>query len=224
MTFTELVTEVMARTRQTSTEAQTRIGREINDRYRRVTTSIGLATSRRFTVTAATTVGNPTVVLDGEKVLAVFMTTPNKQVLGEITFDQWRNRNAWAPASGIPTSYAVATQSAGAVTINLDPVPDAVYALSADVLREAPLLVAAVQPDFAPSFHDVLMYGALSDEWMQLKQDDLYKRAEQLYEQRLGELRYFIAKSGYLQITQGGTSGLSRGPYWPGYTIPTWWR
>jgi hypothetical protein len=230
MTFTELVTEVMARTRQTSDEAKTRIGRELNDRHRRITSSLGLATSRRGpVVSSATVVGNPEVSFSNvEKLFDVFLTGSARRVLSEITFDQWRNRNSWAPASGSPTSYAISHWTADKVFLALDPVPSAAgVTLEADALISLATLTDVAPnnvPVFAASFHDVLMYGALADEWMQLKQDDLMNKAEALYEQRLSELRYFIAKDAYLVIVQGGTGGLNRGAYWPGYTIPTWWR
>jgi hypothetical protein len=225
MTFTELVNEVMTRTRQTSSEAQARIGREINDRHRRVTSSLGLATSRPGEVFVATVANVPTVTLTGvEKLFDVFTEASSRRVLSHITYDQWRNRNTWAPAKGQPTSYAIKAQIATTITLVLDPVPDGIYTVRADALLTAVALIGAETPLFADSFHDVLMYGALADEWMQLKQDDLMSRAESLYEQRLSELRYFLAKDSYLTITQGGTSGLNRGAYWPGYTIPTWWR
>jgi hypothetical protein len=226
MTFTELVDEVMARTRQTSTEAETRIGREVNDRYRRVTSSIGLATSRRFTTTVSVVAGDPAVTFPGEKLLTVFFGENDfRRVLGEITPDEWRNSQTWAPAHGTPTRYAIWVQTADSITIHLDPVPDASPAMiTADILTDAPILTASDTPAFAASFHDVLMHGALADEWMQLKQDDLSKRAEGMYEARLSDLRMFIAKSSYLNIVQGGRAGMDRGPYWPAYLLPRWWR
>ena len=93
MTFDEIVAEVAARTRQTSAEATTRIGRAVNDRYRRVTTTLGLASTRRAEVTAAMVAGDPAVTFPGEKVLAVFLVTPAPRVLTEISFETWRQRS-----------------------------------------------------------------------------------------------------------------------------------
>src|SRR3954469_9912696 len=108
MTFDEIVAEVLARTRQSSGEATTRIGRAVNDRYRRVTSSLGLATTRRAEATAAMVIGDPAVTFPGDKVLAVFLTGPDRRVLTEITFDTWRQRySSSAPLTGTPAAYAI---------------------------------------------------------------------------------------------------------------------
>src|SRR5688572_17183851 len=56
MTFLELVNEVTDRLNLTSDQAISRVGREINARYRRVTSSIGLGASRRVYDVAVQTV------------------------------------------------------------------------------------------------------------------------------------------------------------------------
>ena len=56
----------------TSDQAISRIGREINSRYRRVTSSLGLATSRPVEVSAAVTLGSQYVTFSGmTKVISV---------------------------------------------------------------------------------------------------------------------------------------------------------
>ena len=224
MTFDQLVTEVLQRTRQTSAEATTRIGREINDRNRRVTSSIGLQTSRRVEAVTVTIAGDPIVTFDVEKLLDVFMDlSANRRMLGERTFDSWRSIHTNAPSSGPPQTYAIARMLPGQVELVLDPVPDAIYTLKADGLVVQTTLAADDVPTFSTDFHDVLMHGALADEWTQLQQKDLATRAEGMYEARLSDLRMFIAKSGYLAITQGQRGGFDRGDYLPGYYIPRWW-
>lgn len=226
MTFTELVTEVLARTRQTSTEAQTRIGREVNDRNRRITSSIGLQTARRGEVSTPTVAADPSVVFAVEKIIDVYLdATGSRRVLGERTFDSWRSINTNVPASGIPQTYAISRMNPGTVEIVLDPVPDGVYTLRCDGLIPSTTLSGTDEPPFAVDFHDVVMHGALADEWTQLKQGDLARAAESLYQERLSELRMFIAKSAYLSIFQGGQpGGWMQGPYWPAYRLPQWWR
>jgi hypothetical protein len=225
MTFTEIVDEVLARTRQTSPEASDRIGRAVNDRNRRVTSSIGMATTRRVEVPGDTVVGIDEVDFDLVKILAVFIpeAVSQRRVLREVTFDEWRGMKVYAPSSGPPTTYAIGTTGPSTVQILIYPTPDAIYTLGADGLDVMPPLSGAIEPPFTVDFHDILMHGALADEWMQLKQDDLSKRAEQMYEQRLAEYRMFIAKSAYLDIHQGKRGGFDRGPYWPGYYVQRWW-
>ncbi|HEX6272888.1 MAG TPA: hypothetical protein VFZ53_07610 [Polyangiaceae bacterium] len=225
MTFTEIVTEVMERTRQTSTEAQTRVGREVNDRYRRVTSSVGLQTSRPGSATASTNIAGPHVTFDLEKVISVRMVASSfRRMLAEITHDDLLTRQTVSPVSGPPTFYAILKNIGNSVEVHLYPQPDAVYALTAEGLRPSTVLTGSSPPLFPASFHDVLMHGALADEWTQLKQDDLAARSEAVYEQRLAELRYFIAKSAYLDIHQGARGqGFTRGDYLPGYFVPRWW-
>jgi hypothetical protein len=221
MTFDEIVSEVLARTRQTSDEAKTRIGRAVNDRYRRVTTSVGLATTRRVEATAAMVAGDPAVTLPGEKVLTVFLTGPQRRLLAEISFDTWRQRHtSVAQNLGTPAAYAVANVDAAGVTIYLTPAPEAAGPIFADMLETLPPLTGADLPAMPASFHDVLMHGALADEWMQLKQEDLTRASTGQYEARLAELRYFLAKSATLAIVQGGRGGFNRGDYLPGYRVP----
>jgi len=225
MTFAELVTEVMARTRQTTDEAKARIGREVNDRNRRVTSSIGLVTSARGQVTVPTFAQTSAVTVPGmTKVLAIAIHGETRRVLGERSYDEWFNAQTWAPAVGTPQTYTVVSMLGTQVDIALDPIPDAEYALDVTGILATQDMVDAMSPPFTGQFHDILMHGALSDEWMQLKQDDLSKRSEAMYEVRLADLRMFIAKSAYLNISQGGRAGQDRGPYWPAYSIPRWWR
>ena len=225
MTFDALVAEVLARTRQTSDEAKTRIGRAVNDRYRRVATSLGLATTTRTVATAALVAGDPAVTFAGEKVLAVFLDGPHARVLVEISFETWRQRSV-GTTTGIPVAYAVASADAASVTVHLTPTPDTAGPIQADVLAASADLAGAALPALPASFHDILMHGALSDEWMQLKQDDLTRAAETVYQARLADLRYFLAKSATLAIVQGGAGGFGRGDYLPGYRVPPpgWYR
>jgi hypothetical protein len=224
VTFTAIVTEVLNRTRQSSSEATTRIGREVNDRNRRVTAAVGLPTSRRTQVSATTTPGSPDLSFTCEKILSVYeLTSGNRRVLNERTFDEWRNANTWAPVSGQPWTYAINRMGASTVTIVLDPVPAAAITLWADCYGNLTDLTASDVPAWAQDFHDILVHGATADEWLQLNQDAHAARSEAMYEARLADLRMFIASSAYLAICQGGRGGLDRGAYWPGYTVGRWW-
>lgn len=229
MNFDEIVTEVMARTRQTSDEAKTRIGRAVNDRHRRVTSSLGLNTARRITQTAIfpDTSNDMALTLTTTKVYALFQVDPVRRLLGEISFDEWRHLDVHHPVVGLPQWWAVdavpKTSSGNALVVRLHPKPDpndpnaAAYEFGADVLENQQDLVTGVvgsTPRFSPDFHDIIVHGALADEWMALKQDDLSKRSEATYEQRLAELRMFIAKSAYLDIHQGKHSPYPGGFPW----------
>jgi hypothetical protein len=224
VTFDEIVSEVKSRLNLTSTEATTRVGQFVNSRYRRLTSSVGVQTSRRTTSTANTVAGNPRVTFSLEKVERVYLTASGKaRVLSERSYDEWRTSVVHAPSSGDPLTYAIETTGASTVTIVLDPTPSGTETLSADGLQNASTLSGSSVPNFPADFHDALVFGAMADELRKMEKPDLAAEAEAQYEARVADLRYFLAKSGYLSITQGPRSGLTRGAYRSGYKWG-WWR
>ncbi len=72
MTFTAIVAKIADRLNLTSAAALTRIGEEVNDRYREIMSGVGLQTSIRTTATKQVTVGNRLVVFTCEKIFNVF--------------------------------------------------------------------------------------------------------------------------------------------------------
>lgn len=72
MTFTQIVAKIANRLNLTSATALTRIGEEVNERYREVCSGVGLQTSIRTTAAASTTVGNRFLTFTCEKVFNVF--------------------------------------------------------------------------------------------------------------------------------------------------------
>jgi hypothetical protein len=225
MTFDAIVTEVMARTRQTSSEATTRIGRAVNDRHRRVTSTLGLQVSRFSTESAV--IGEAPLepaqaVFPLAKLTTVYLLVPARLVLQEITLDQYRSRVVASDATGTPTVYAVTLMVESKTEIRVYPTPpNLTTTLWADGLAPMADLVGTAVPSMPTDFHDILMHGALADEWQQLKQDDLSTRSEAMYETRLSELRYFIAKSNCLAIAQG-TRAPNNYPYNPWYPYQPW--
>lgn len=206
MTFLELVNEVTDRLNLTSDQAISRVGREINSRYKRVTSSIGLVTSRRLADVAVQTVtDNRYLTFTGiEKVLSVLdVTDPdNPVVLVERGFDEM---NTLPLTGGQPRNYAVSTMGANYVIIYVDSdiVEDAF--IKADGLELADTLSGSMTPAFAESFHDALVFGAVADELRKMEKIQLAKDAEEDFERRVSDLRMFIAVSGFKDIYQGKT-------------------
>ena len=211
MTFTELVADVMERMNLTSDEAEERVGRHINDRHRQVVSSIGLTASVRRVVTGLTVAGNRNVTFGNdddtqspgaEKVLSVFdATVTPARILREITFDDMRNR---LPGTWPPHVYAIERMGHRSVKIQLDCEPtESDLVLSADVVRQTTTMEASDSPDFSQNFHDILVFGAMADEYDKLEKPELAQKAEAKFERRLSELRLFIAKTAYLDIAQG---------------------
>jgi len=203
MTFTELVTEIKDRLNLSSTEADTRIGRAVNRLYRTVTSAIGLVVARRTEVNTNTSIGVQTLTFSGiEKVIAVIdkQVTPNR-VLEEITYTQLQNDPI---STSSPTKYAIERMGASSVTIKLNAIPQAVFPLYAEGHVTTSTLSGSQEPAFSQSYHDVLIEGVLIDEYKKLEKPGLAQLSKQTYEQRLSDLRMWVAKSAYLDITQGG--------------------
>lgn len=223
MTFDELVRDTAKRLNLTSQEAFERIGERINDRYKRVTSSIGLITSRRqvetFTIDPAAP-GNSTDGVDAfqlpdltftgfEKILRITTTLsgagPNDAsvlVLKQLTFDEIKNVNRFLDR--LPRAWAQKRMGAHQVTITLDSYTSTTeFDLTVEGYDVADVLADDAEPFFPTDFHDILVEGALADELMKMEKPQLSMVREQKYESRLSDLRMFIAKSAYLDIAQG---------------------
>jgi hypothetical protein len=203
--------DVAERLNLTSPAALARIGREINDRYRMVASSIGMQTTARSTATATTTIGNraltfgPTPVAI-EKVYVVYDPSASPpRVLEPVTFDEM----AVHRVLGTDPPHAWAVQSAGpsSVTIRLDVIPAAAYPLTADVLANVSALSGSMVPNFAESFHDLLMYGAMATELEKMEKYEMAKKQEAFFRERISDLRFFLAKNAFQTFYQGKTNG-----------------
>jgi hypothetical protein len=203
VTFDEIVSEAMGRLNLQSTEAQLRIGRAVNARYKRLTSAIGLAVSRRTSVDVSPTLGATTVVVEGlEKAISVLdLTGGQRRLLAEFTVAELRDRPL---SSGIPQAWAAERMSAHSVTLRLDTIVQTALTLRVFGHERAAVLTGTQEPAFPESFHDVLIEGVLTDELRKQEKTQLAAFADQTYERRLSDLRMWIAKSSYLVIRQGG--------------------
>lgn len=207
MTFTEIVAAVGERLNLSSTEALARIGRNVNYRYKRLTSSVGLQPVRRATVSTPTIAANPRITFSLEKLEMVYITdTGRRRVLTECSYDEWRNNGTWTARSGDPEQYAIESIDASTITLVLDPVPSAIMTVYADGMESAATLAGIDVPQIPASFHDILVDGAISDEYNKLENPKQAKEFENRYESRAADLRYHIAKSGYLKRVQGDRS------------------
>lgn len=201
MIFDEIVTEVCDQLNLTSDEAKSRIGRRINSRYRRITSSIGLEVSRRVPVSQAVTPGNRYVTFNGvEKILAVIDKSSGKDItLDQVTIDEMHDLPVKADP---PRHFAVTTMTANSVTVWLDASPAKAYTLYADGEVTVTTLSGSQAPAFPESFHDILVFGVVADEYRKMEKPSLARDAETDYEKRLSDLRMWIAKSAYLDNYQ----------------------
>lgn len=204
MTVDDIKTMVASRLNLTSNDALARIVTEINDRYKRVTSSIGLAVTRRQTFSATVTSGVSTLTFSGcEKLINVVdrSTTPYR-VLKEITTEEMRAKQ---PVSSTFLSYyAILNMGASSVTIDMDYVPqNSTDVFYADGYANLATISGSSVPAFAESFHDILVHGVLADEYRKMSQRSAALDEENQYNLRLGELRLFIAESAYMDRYQG---------------------
>lgn len=201
-TLHELTLEVMDRLNLSSPEAAARIVRELNTRYKRVTSSIGLVTSRRAPITQAATIGNRDVTFSAiEKIDNVYRKVGTKNILlDEITFEEMIDADI---VTDPPTKYCIVNVLPTSVKIRLNSVPATGFNLYADGLASALNLAGDDSPAFPESYHDILVYGAMADEYKKMEKFDLAKDSEADFENRLSDLRMFIAKSAFLDIYQG---------------------
>jgi hypothetical protein len=211
VTFAEIVSAVQSRLNLTSTESATRIGITVNDRYKRITSAIGINLSRRTTVQANVTIGVSTLNFAAcEKIINVVdrSATPYR-VLEECTVEQLRAEQPSSNAT--PRKYAILAVDAHSVTILLDCVPQSAFTLYADCYGRASTLSGSQEPAFEEDFHDVLLHGALADEYRKMEKPAYARESENLYQERLSDLRMFRTKSSYLDIMQGGNTRRSIG-------------
>lgn len=212
MTFDEIVVEAADRLNLTSDAALERLGRYVNSRYRRVTSAIGLQTSRRVDVELdldGSVVGSPPAAVlpelripEIEKVLKVTMDlgATGVRTLDELTYDDITDRPT---RSALPRAWAPKKMLANSVIITLDAFPDAEFSVRVYGYAQADVLADDAEPAFSESHHDVLVEGAIADELRKMEKPALAAIAEQIYNERLSDLKMFIAKSAYLEQFQG---------------------
>jgi len=214
MTFDEIVRDVAKRLNLTSPEAFQRIGQRVNERYRKVTSSIGMITSRRLTkdFTIDTTLPQysalPDLTFTGfEKILRI-TTTPDDSVnsgvivLKQLTYDEIEIIPPFPDR--VPRAFAVKRMGSHEVTVRFDAYPaGTTFFLHVEGYDVADILADDAEPFLPEDFHDVLIEGAMSDELRKMEKAELAQIAEGKYEQRLSDLRMFIAKNAYQDIAQG---------------------
>jgi hypothetical protein len=215
VTMNELVEYIAADLNTPSQEIKTRIGHELNVRYRQVTSSIGMIPTRRVQVDEIFIGANDVSTLsfsDIEKIDIVFRydvpypdapeSTDKPILLREITFDELLTKTI---RTDFPTLYCIRSTSPTSVTVQFDCVPavDTNIIMYASGLAKATTLSNNDQPAFPESFHDILIHGVKADEYRRREKHNLAKECEALFQQRLSDLRMFFAKSAYLDIYRG---------------------
>lgn len=199
MTLNEMTLHVADAVNLSSPEALARIARGINVRYKRVTSAIGMITSRREEVSQAVTIGNRMVTFTGiEKLDAVFRKVGTKNYpLDELTHDEMLELD---PRNEPPMKFSVFSVTPRSVTIWLDCTPTTAFVLYAHGVADASTLTNNDSPAFPESFHDILIHGSMADEYRKMEKGQLAGEADENFERRLSDLKMFIAKSAYTEV------------------------
>lgn len=214
MTFDQIVSDVMERLNLTSQEARERIGRRVNAKYKIVTSSINLVTSRRVeleVVVNSASLGSilPDLVVTGVEKIIRIANEGSSTPLDHVSFGEIKSR---AVGSAKPTAYADKRMGSGEVTITLNSYTTAPFDLEIEGYEIADKLADDAEPSFSSDYHDVLSEGVMEDELRKMEKPQLAELANRTYLQRLSDLKMFIAKSGYQDIEQGKLSKVL--PWW----------
>jgi hypothetical protein len=208
VTFLELKTEAANRLNLTSTDAYTRLGSYINQRYRRLTSSVGLSTTRHSTINVNTVAATETITIALEKVELVYnVTAGQRTMLGWLPYEEFRTRVVEDNQVGEPKQYAVKDTNPGTVVIALYPVPDDIYTIYAEGMASAATLTDSDTPNIPTDFQDALILGAMADELFKMEKYPLAQDFQRQYEMRVSDLRLFLAKSAYVSVAEADIPG-----------------
>lgn len=207
----------MDRLNLSSDEARTRLSAFLNERARNVQTSCNLGRVRRGELTVTATASNLNVILTStpagaeDPIVCIKPFTIRRadrlSPLTERTQDQLLTASV-DPRSGQPDAYAVVRYGAVDCEIQLDRAPSTDLDLEVEGLLLGTDLVADSDvPAFPEDFHDVLVFGALADEYDHFDKPDLAAKQDAKFDRRVRELRYFIQKSIYLARVQNNGRG-----------------
>jgi hypothetical protein len=208
VTLGTILDKCMGRLNLTSDDARDRLQGFADERHRRIQTSCGLGQLRRGLVSLATVDGTSSYTPEGiVKPISITIPAISGRVVHQRTLSQLREMEESTEWVGSPEFFAVTNYGAADFTIEIRPTPNAIYTLSIDgILVGSDFATDEDIPGVPEDFHDALVFGILADEYDHFDRDDLSGRFEAKYDRRVGDLRYFIGKSGYLHRTQGGST------------------
>ena len=204
MTFTEIVDEIAARLDLTASADTTRIGRLVNQTYRKITTAIGLQLSRRSTVNTTATISSSSITFSNvEKILNIYnrAVSPYK-LIREVTIDELREDQPYSASDSL-TKWALSSQTADTQVIEMNVIAQTAFTVYADVIATAATLSGSTEPPFPESYHDILIEGVLMNEYKKSEKLALAKDAKLEYEQRLSDLKLWMALSSGKDQYQG---------------------
>jgi len=206
MTFDAIKKAIKDHVNLSSSEADTRVGESINRHYKRITSLIGMDTTRFVTRSATTTNGVQTVEFsDLEKIDRVLDTTASSSIrlLTEVDIHAIRSAQ---PGTGSPGSWAPQINGGDSVTILLDTLPQTTYSLQADGWTTLADLEGTDSPAFPESFHDILTWSVLAEELLKKEKIQLASAYEIKAKELLAALNFHFADSPTKETRQGSST------------------
>jgi hypothetical protein len=202
LTFQEIATDILDTLNLTSDEAATRVLRTLHRKYKEVTSAIGLIPSRRTRVSQAATIGNRDITFASiEKIDSVFRIVGTKVYrLDEITNEEMLEKSL---VSEPATKFCIRSMTGTSVTVRVNVTPTTTFTLYAEGLTVQGRIAPDDTPAFPESFHDILIYGVLAEEYRRKEQKEFFLSAKSDYDTRLSDLKFFIAKTAYMTVYEG---------------------
>lgn len=201
MTFDEIVQTILDDLNLTSKTARKRVGARVNDRYHVLMSLPWQQISRRVTLNQTVAVGVSLVTFPVTKIYAVFdQVNRPQQALTEWAINEMENMT---PISDPPDSYAIYRAGPRSVTIKVNSLPSSAYELQVDGEQLLTTLSGETLPGFNEDFHDILIAGAKWFELLKLEKSELANEQKAIWDQRISDLKFHIAKTSYLTYLQG---------------------
>lgn len=173
MTFTEIVTAICDHCNLGSDEAVARVGRSVNRHHKRITSTLGMNTTRFVTRSVSMTVGVQSVTFPNiEKIDRILDTTDSTAIraLTPVSLDAQRKNQ---PGDSEPNTWAPRDTLSSSVTVLTDTVPQTAYSLQADGWAKLSDLSGSDTPVFAESFHDILTFYGIAEELLKKEKPQL---------------------------------------------------
>jgi hypothetical protein len=144
-----------------------------------------------------------------QKIIDVYDATlpPTVGHYTERSFEYLRDA---ADAGENSRDFAIQLMGSSSVTIFLGGTATTVRTLSADVEINKETLAGTDVPAFAEAYHDILLTYATSIELDKLEKYDAAAKKMAQSDDRVAELRMYIAKSAYKDVIAGSRGGNSR--------------
>lgn len=203
MTFTEIVDRVCEDLNLTTADAIARVGRHVNQRYKRVTTKCGLRQAlRRVEVPYAVVTGTRLQTIPSvRKVIAVLNADiPNSNPLTELSYEEMKEV---VTHTGAPSMYAEKRVNATSITLQFDTSFASATNLTIVAEEGGTTLSGSQVPAFPEDYHEVLVFGAKADELRKKEKIQLARDAESEFDEILSDLAHHIAVSVYKDVVQG---------------------